>query len=240
MPRPDVDTLMSEGWILDEDWALRQKLKGIVVTDQQAQARKVDVWFGHPDLEIREQTYPYITIDLLEITEAVERVHRGNLWLSEEWGTQNIPSWWNYQPLEPGDAGYLTEMTTPINLDYQVTTWSRNPRHDRQILAQLITGGRLMLRAGWLETPDGKIRRLDHLGHFKRDSVDENQKRVFSNVFRKRVSSEIPFAPIGYGRWGRVEEIHFRYTPSHSPSVPYDPTIQPEDETDVLRAEESQ
>lgn len=96
------------------------------------------------------------------------------------------------------------------------------------------------LRAGWLETPDGKIRRMDWLGHFKRNSADENQKRLQSNVFRVRVSSEIPFAPIAYGRWGRVESVHFRFTPSNEPSDPYDPTVQPEDETMVIRGEEQE
>jgi hypothetical protein len=95
-----------------------------------------------------------------------------------------------------------------------------------------------MLRAGWLDTPDGKIRRMDFLGHYKRDSADENQKRLQSNVFRVRISSEIPFYPIGSGRWGPVESIHFRFTPRHTPSYPYDPTPLPEDETMVIRGEE--
>lgn len=235
--RPDANTILSEGWVLDEDWALRQKMKGMVVNDQQARARNVDVWFGHPDQEVREQNYPYVTIDLLEVREGLDRVHRGNLWLDESWGTQNFPEWWGYTPLKPGQ-GYLVEMTTPIDLFYQISTWARNPRHDRQMLAQLMTGGRTMLRAGWLETPDGKIRRMDFHGHTKRDMADENQKRLFNNVFRVMVSSEIPFAPIAYGRWGRVEEIHFRFTPRNVPEHPYDPTPDPEDETMVIRGKE--
>jgi hypothetical protein len=233
--RPDVDTVLSEGWILDEDWALRQKMKGMVVSDQQARTRGVDVWFGHPDQEIREQTYPYITIDLLSVEEGLDRVHRGNLWLDESWGTQNFPDWWNYRPLGPDQSGYLTEMTTPINLHYQISTWSRNPRHDRQMMAQLMTGGRTMLRAGWLETPDGKIRRMDWEGHVKRDIVDENQKRLFNNIFRVMISSEIPFAPIAYGRWGRVDSVHLRFTPGAEPSKPYDPTPGPGDVIEVIR-----
>ncbi len=235
-----AEKVISEGWILDEDFALKEKLKGVIVSDQHKRARNVGVWFAHPDLEIREQEYPYITIELLEVSEAQERVHRGDLWLDERWGNQNIPDWWNYKDLGPDQRGWLTEMTTPINLDYQITSWSRNPRHDRQIMAQLMTGGRVMLRGGWLETPDGKIRRMDWLSHYKSSSSDENQKRLQSNIFRVRISSEIPFAPIAYGRWGRVESIHFRFTPRNAPSDPYDPTIQPEDETMVITGKEEE
>ena len=231
------EKVVSEGWILDEDFALKEKLKGVVVSDQHQRARAMGVWFAHPDQEIREQEYPYATIELLEVSEAQERVHRGHLWLDDRWGNKDIPEWWNYDPLGEDEVGYVTEMTTPINLDYQITTWARNPRHDRQIMAQLMTGGRTMLRAGWLETPDNKIRRMDWLGHYKRSSADENQKRLQSNVFRVRISSEIPFAPISYGRWGPVESIHFRFTPRNEPSDPYDPTIQPEDETMVITGE---
>ena len=233
-----VEKIISEGWILDEDWALKEKLKGVTVTDQGDRARKVGVWFDHPDKEIREQSYPYITLSLLEVSEALERVHRGHLWITQDWGNYPPPAWWNYEPLKPNQVGYLNEMTTPINLDYQITTWSRNPRHDRQMMSRIMTGGMVMLRGGWLEVPDGTIRRMDWLGHFKRDSVDENSKRLQSNVFRVRVSSEIPFRPVAYGRLGRVESIHFRFPPRNTPQYPYDPTPQPEDETMVITGEE--
>ena len=233
-----VDQMVNESWILAEDMALKEKMKGVVVSDQGSRTRKVDVWFDHPDKEIREQAYPYITLSLLEVSEATERTHRGNLYIGRHWGNFPPPFWWNYTPLGPNQYGYLDEMTTPINLDYQITTWSRNPRHDRQIMVQLMTGGMTMLRGGWLEVSDGTIRRMDWLGHFKRDSTDENAKRLQSNVFRVRVSSEIPFRPIEYGRWGRVDSLHFRFPPRNTPQVPYDPTVQPEDETMVVTRKE--
>ena len=73
-----AEKIISEGWILDEDFALKEKLKGVVVSDQHQRARALGVWFAHPDLEIREQEYPYATIELMEVSEAQERVHRGN------------------------------------------------------------------------------------------------------------------------------------------------------------------
>ena len=229
---------MSEHWVLDEDFALKEKLKGVVVSDQHQRARPVEVWFDHPDLEIREQKFPYITISLIEVSEGVDRVQRGNLYISPDEGNYPPPEWWGYEPLNKSQQGYLSEMTTPINLDYQITSWARNPRHDRQIMAQLMTGGRIMLRGGWLEVADNTIRRMDWQGHFKRDSADENGKRLQSNVFRVRISSEIPFAPVAYGRWGLVESVHLRYRASNKPEHPYDPEPNPEDEVIVIREKE--
>lgn len=189
LPPLEFPSYSSEGWILDEDRAVRDLMKGMRVTDYEDRSRPVGAWFGHPDQELREQKYPYVTIDLLQIQEATERTHRGHLYIA------NPPEWWGLQPLKPWQVAYLLEMPTPIDLDYQISTWARNPRHDRQIIQQLITGGRTMLRNGLLYTADKRIRRLDVLGHMKRDTV-EGGKRLFSNVIRIRVSSEVPWGVI--------------------------------------------
>jgi hypothetical protein len=179
-----------EGWLFDEDRALRDLMKGMVVTDYEDNQRSVEAWFGHPDIEIREQKYPYVTVDLLNIQEGIGRVHRGDLYIKDP------PDWWGHAPLNSGMVGYVLEMPTPVDLDYQVATWSRNPRHDRQILRQLITGGRTMLRAGLLYTADHRIRRMDFQGHVKRDTVDGG-KRLLANIFRVRISSEVPWGTVG-------------------------------------------
>ncbi len=189
---PLIPTYPSEGWILDEDRALRDLMKGMVVTDQENNQRNVEAWFGHPDLELREQKYPYVTVDLLMVQEAQDRVHRGDLYLADP------PDWWGMPPLTGDQVGYLMEMPTPVDLDYQVATWARNPRHDRQLLHQIMTGGRIPFRAGLLWTADGKNRRLDLQGHYKRDHTDENGKRVFNNIFRVRVSSQVPWRESPY------------------------------------------
>ena len=41
--------------------------------------RKVGVWFGQPDQEIRAQSYPYITIDMVDISEDFSRAMRGKV-----------------------------------------------------------------------------------------------------------------------------------------------------------------
>ena len=52
-------------FLLSEDEALRNLLKDMTVTDQKSvteegPTRKVGVWFGQPDQEIRNQNYPSI------------------------------------------------------------------------------------------------------------------------------------------------------------------------------------
>lgn len=205
LPPLDFPDYPSEDWLFDEDRALRDLMKGMTVSDNEAggKTRVVEAWFGHPDLELREQKYPYVTIDLLNIQEGADRVARGHLIIADP------PAWWGLAPLKAWQIGYLLEMPTPVDLDYQISTWARNPRHDRQILKQMITGGRTMLRNGLLYTADKKIRRMDYLGHVKRDVADENGKRLFNNVFRVRISSEVPWGIIhdhDYGI-GIVEKI---------------------------------
>jgi hypothetical protein len=77
----------------------------------------------------------------------------------------------------------------PVNIDYQVTTYARQPRHDREILAQLLYT-KIPLRFAVLETDDNTVRRLDVLDISKRD-VTEQGKRMFLNAITVRVSSEI-------------------------------------------------
>ena len=108
--RIDPPTYPSEGFLLDEDRALRDLMKGIVVSDGADRNRSVEAWFGHPDLELREQKYPYITVDLLEIQEGVDRVHRGDLYLDND-----PPAWWGFPRIPEGEMG-RTEMPTPVNL----------------------------------------------------------------------------------------------------------------------------
>ena len=207
LPPLDFPDYHGDGWIFDEDQALRDLMKGMIVTDQENRQRHVEAWFGHPDKEMREQKYPYVTVDLLAIEEGKERVHRGHLYIKDP------PWWWGLKQLEAWQVGYILEMPTPVDLDYQISTWARNPRHDRQTLFQLITGGRTMLRNGLLYTADDKIRRMDYLGHVKRDIADENNKRLFNNVFRVRISSEVPWGIINsdqdYG-FGLVSDIKIK------------------------------
>ncbi len=165
-------------YIINEDKALKSLLTGITVSDSGNPNRPVGVWFGQPDTEIRAQSYPYITIELVGISEAFDRAHRGFVpypYLPEGANTEEEYEGW---------------YAIPVNLDYQITTYSRQPRHDRQIINALFAPGRLPLRFGLLEIPeDSTVRRVDILGFVKRDTTEQD-KRLFSNVYNVQISSE--------------------------------------------------
>lgn len=165
-------------YIINEDKALKALVSGITVSDSGNPSRPVGVWFGQPDNEIRQQSYPYITIDLVGISEAIDRAHRGYI---------DLP----YTP-EGGNSNetYATWYPIPVNLDYQITTYARQPRHDRQIINALFAPGRLPMRFGLLDIPeDGTARRVDLMGFVKRDTT-EQEKRLFRNIYNVQVSSE--------------------------------------------------
>jgi hypothetical protein len=165
-------------FILSEDEALKGLLQGLKVTDEKNGERPVGVWYGQPDPEIRQQSYPYMTVDLIDVSEAVERAHRGAIDLSYAPEGSNLTK------------KYSGEWPIPINLDYQISTYARQPRHDRQIISQLLNGP-LRMRFATLEIDaDNSFRRLDFLGFSKRDTT-ENGKRLFVNVFNVRISSEL-------------------------------------------------
>ena len=190
-------------FLISEDEALRNLLLGMVVTDQKAAAgadttRSVKVYFGQPDQEIRSQSYPYIVIDMIDIAEDTMRAMRGMVKPVYMDDPETMPG------VEEGDdpTAYDSETNNwqihwpiPVNIDYQVTTYSRQPRHDRQILSQILYT-RIPMRFAVLEPDDansagiGTVRRLDLLDISKRD-VTEQGKRLFVNAFTVRVSSEI-------------------------------------------------
>ena len=197
-------------FLLDEDEAIRNLLKDMVVTDQKSvtnegATRKVGVWFGQPDQEIRSQSYPYITIDMIDIAEDISRAHRGKV--SPEYyadpETIGVDTPW-----DPTLHGKDMDYPVPVNIDYQITTYARQPRHDREVLAQLLYT-KIPLRFAVLNigpnTASGTTRRLDVLDISKRD-VTEQGKRLFVNAITVRVSSEI--APSTFNKFYKVQELN--------------------------------
>lgn len=186
-------------YLLSEDKALRELLQGVTVNDQKADGtdtpRPVGVWFGQPDQELRTQAYPYITIDMIDIDRDAQREMRGTTSAA-----YLLPA---DLTLEENTAAEM-DLPIPVNIDYQITTYSRHPRHDRQLLAILQTT-RLPFRFGALSLDDGTVRRLDVIDVAKRDAV-EQAKRLFMNVFTVRVSSEIPLR--AYKIVHKVLEVH--------------------------------
>lgn len=167
-------------FLLNEDAALKALLTGITVSDSGNSARPVGVFYGQPDSQIRQQSYPYITIDLIGVNEDYTRAHRGYV------DATYLPEGVDPAMLEAG-----VNFPIPVDLMYQVSTWARQPRHDRQLIKALFAPNRLPFRFGALFIPeDATMRRVDMLGFSKRDRTEED-KRLFSNVYNIRVSSEL-------------------------------------------------
>lgn len=180
-----------EGWVLDEDFALRQRLEGMTVSDGARENRKVGVWFGHPDQELRAQHYPYVIVDLVDISEELDRAERG--WYQVRTDLGLSAGLFKEQPA--ASENIFMHVPIPIRLTYQITTFARNPRHDRQLLNQIIRDRRIPMQGGALYTHDGTNRRLDVLDFSKRDST-ELEKRLQSNVWIVAVSSEVPWQDV--------------------------------------------
>jgi len=167
--------------------------------------RKVGVWFGQPDQEIRSQSYPYITIDMIDLAEDFQRSMRGKAkpaYLSNPTTIDGTTAF------DATTNDWQINWPIPVNIDYQITTYSRQPRHDREILAQLLYT-KIPLRFAVLDTgPNtsaGTTRRLDVLDVAKRD-ITEQGKRLFVNAITVRVSSEI--APELYNKFYKVLELN--------------------------------
>lgn len=174
-----------------EDRALKAKFReeltvSDLVSAARGEPRPVDVWFRYPDKEVRDVVYPFLTIDFVGLRKADEREHRGVVpieYIPEEYTVQN----------ETAATAIETDVPIPYEIYYVVTAYSRNPIHDRQLVAQLIQySSRLSFRFGYLEVPEDKtIRRLDVLGMEVTDYKDPEGKTVFRKQFTLTVSAEL-------------------------------------------------
>jgi hypothetical protein len=187
-------------FLLDEDKAIRELMQGIVVHDQKADGsdtpRPVGVWFGQPDQELRNQVYPYITIDMVGINRDPQREMRGNThaeYLRPE-GVAEGQRW-------------ETELPIPVNIDYQITTYSRHPRHDRELLSEILYQ-KLSFRFAQLFVGEKTIHRLEVINVAKRDTT-EQAKRLFVNAFTVRLATEI--AQAVYKTYDSADETNVTY-----------------------------
>jgi hypothetical protein len=167
-------------FILNEDSALHTHLQGMTVSDEKNHGRAVGVWFGQPDIQIRDQSFPYLTIDLIDVVEDTMRYSSG---------LDDLPYLPEGMHAPEDGSTYISETPLPMALDYQVTSYSRHPRHDRQIISGMYQ--KVPIKFGGLTVPqDGTIRPMFLLSFAKRDGTEQG-KRLFSNVFTVRVLSEL-------------------------------------------------
>lgn len=197
-------------FILAEETALKDWLKGMTVSDEKVPVRPVQVWFGMPDVELRQQIYPYITIDMLDIQPANDRQHSGVVTDTTLNGTQ----------IADPDYKYRYEIPVAYDLIYQVTTYSRHPRHDRAIIQQILKD-KFPAKFGYLNVPDATevtmtVRHMFLDEFMKRDFVEDG-RRLFRNVFTIRIVSELDRFTADTAT-NIVKERLININPTHIPS----------------------
>jgi hypothetical protein len=170
-------------FILAEDAALKNYLQGMTVADEKAPVRPVKVWFGYPDVEVRTQSYPYVVVELMDIVPSHERQISGYMYDNDNRGT--------VAPAAGVVYGY--QIPLPYDLVYQISTYSRHPRHDRAILFQMQQ--KFPSQYGSLFVPnalntESAYRHMFLDGFLKRDQIEDG-RRLFRAVYTVRIVSEM-------------------------------------------------
>ncbi len=170
-------------FLLSEDAALKTILTGFTVADEKNSTRAVGVYYAMPDTELRSQSYPFMTIEMLDTNWAAYRQSSGIYVDDSAQGTKTV----NATDI------YTYEMPVAWDVVYQVVTYARHPIHDRQIIAHLLNNI-FPSRRGYLPITDdvggGVTYRHLILEEFtKRDTVLDG-RRLYRNVFTVTVSSE--------------------------------------------------
>ena len=207
------------GFLLAEDQALKVKFSGIQLSDDKDATRDVQVFFRYPEGET-EKRYPFITLELMDINHAVDRQHsdtriyafRGTAPTGQadgHYSTAGNSNTFTYWPNHTDDVSTLAAGTSwigtspflsamehvPVDLLYQVTTFTRSAIHDRYLQAHILTRV-VPFRRGYLNVPiDDTSRHLDLIDWRSADMLDEEagfKKRIFRKVYTLSVTSEIP------------------------------------------------
>lgn len=196
-------------FIIAEDQALKNLMQGIVVSDEKNNTRSVQAWFSNPDPELRNQSYPYVTIELIGVEWANYRQASGYMIDNDRQGTVSPSS---------GEV-FEYEMPAAWDLMYQITSYSRHPRHDRAIIAHLLNND-FVANRGFLPVPNElgteiSYRHIILQDFAKRDTVEDG-RRLFRNVFTVLVTSES--TPDSGDSVAWVEEVLINENPTNIPS----------------------
>jgi hypothetical protein len=226
------------GFLLAEDQALKAKFSGIQLIDDRDTTRDVQVFFRYPEGET-EKKFPFITLEMLDIVHNTRRQHSDqNIYAfrgtapagqpSDHYGTDDSGSF-KYWPntttdvrtlssLAGNSAGSSPFVTTlehvPVDLLYQVTTFTRSALHDRALQSHILTKV-APFRRGYLDIGiDGTQRHMDLMDWRSADMLDEEagfKKRIFRKVYTLSITSEIPATALaGVGQVTTQAEIIFK------------------------------
>lgn len=190
---------MKTGFLFAEDEAIKKLFTGLTVSDDREEARPVQVFFRYPEGET-ERYYPFITIELIDIVHAKNRQHSESILDTHRAGHPNNLDYWPSTssasaPSNTDFDSYKTTEFTPIDLLYQVSTFTRSAIHDRQIASQMLTTVVPFRYSSILIEADGTSRRLDLLDWSTADLLDPEagyRKRIFRKVYTLQMTSELP------------------------------------------------
>jgi len=145
-----LDPDPNEGFFLDIDEAIKDKVDNAIhVTDKKAGAegRLVRAFYRWPQVEVTDQTFPFITIDLLRFERAAEREQR-----SGDPDIPYVPT--NVEPPADGEFLHTEDMPIPYDFIYQITTHARFTQHDREMALRMIQNDIFPPRGAYLVVGD--------------------------------------------------------------------------------------
>lgn len=195
--------MSKSGFLFAEDEAIKVRLSGLTVSDDRNGSREVQVFFRYPEGET-ERYYPFITIELIDVVYARNRQHS----VVDQYGYQEGDSWMdqpsalNYWPSVSDSVtppeGYEYAKTTefvPVDIMYQVSTYTRSAIHDRQLTNLMLTQVTPFRYNSIYIPADNTSRRLDLLDWSTADLLDPEagyRKRIFRKVYTLQMSAELP------------------------------------------------
>jgi len=197
------------GFLLAEDAALKARFSTLKVSDDRNGQRPVQVFFRYPDAET-ERSYPFLTIEMIDIVHARNRQHSETQIVYPKTGISgrtdmlNDPNLMTYWPSRvanmetisaTGKDFIVSNEFVPVDILYQVSTFTRSALHDRQLSSQMLSTI-VPFRKGFIEVPeDGTVRRLDLLDWTTADLLDSEagyRKRIFRKIYTLQMTAEIP------------------------------------------------
>lgn len=200
------------GFLLAEDAALKARFATLSVSDDRNGSRPVQVFYRYPEAET-ERSYPFLTIEMIDLVHAKNRQHSENELTYAKVGIPQRsrfigrPNELSYWPSRVANMGTVTGTTNiefissnefvPVDLLYQVSTFTRSALHDRQLSSQMLSTI-VPFRKGYIDIPeDGTTRRLDLLDWTTADLLDSEsgyRKRIFRKIYTLQMTAEIPSA----------------------------------------------
>ena len=199
-------------WLIAEDTAVKARFSGLTVSDDRNAGRPVQVFFRYPEGEV-EKAYPFITIEQIDIVHARARQHSEvTLYAGYREGDESVPNRLDYWPststnasAAPGadafsEAYLIANEFIPVDMLYQVTTYCRSFKHDRELTSKILTTV-VPFRWGAIGiTQDDTMRWFDMLDWTNADLLDPEsgyRKRVFRKIYTLQMTSELPSSVIG-------------------------------------------